>query len=451
MDPSDVVHQVVAQHREEQQEEQQHQQEQPQQEETAEQQDGPPTSDPEKQDRPGPLVKIPDAPPPRNAHYRTPPTTPSMRTGPPRTLSYIHSHPNSPSQSRANSKHENDQQQHGTSPASAFRDALELATPIERKGKKRDAPRESWFAAEEAWNLNPMRWFHDSPRGSPKEEVQGFNFNNTAKSEAALSGQATPENQTPQSAHPDGNGGGDGASRIKGALRRANSVPHGNTYDKSSRSGASKWEKLKSLMPNVSQQSQQASAGGGQSAVAAHSVNITDELITGGLSTLMLRLWFERDEKDHRRVPVLLHRLRIRISDSLHPLEGSKAVFRIECEYANGAARWVVYRQLRDFLSLHAHYSVSNVYNRNVDHMPEFPRTSKCAFFYIRQHTGLSSNSVKGLPYFKFLKKEGKEKGNQIGHQDFARMQREALENYILDLIRAVVRLSIHLCVYFVV
>jgi phospholipase D1/2 len=32
----------------------------------------------------------------------------------------------------------------------------------------------------------------------------------------------------------------------------------------------------------------------------------------------MLKLWFERDENGHRRIPILLHRLRIRVSDSLH-------------------------------------------------------------------------------------------------------------------------------------
>ena len=50
----------------------------------------------------------------------------------------------------------------------------------------------------------------------------------------------------------------------------------------------------------------------------------------GGLSTLLLRMYFERDENDRRRVPVMLHRLKVRVSDSLHPMKGGKAVFRIE-------------------------------------------------------------------------------------------------------------------------
>ncbi|KAH9949881.1 phospholipase D [Amylocystis lapponica] len=185
-------------------------------------------------------------------------------------------------------------------------------------------------------------------------------------------------------------------------------MPH---IDGSRPNATPKWGRLRSLLPHIAGSK---NAGQGPSAVVPQSVNITDELIAGGLSAVMLHLWFERDEKDHRRVPVLFHRLRIRVSDSLHPLHGHKAVFRIECEYANGAVRWVVYRQLREFLSLHTHYALSNAYNRNVENLPEFPKTS--------------------LPYFKFLKERGKD----VGKADFARLQRESLENYLIGLMRAV-------------
>ncbi|KAJ7043969.1 phospholipase D [Mycena alexandri] len=176
---------------------------------------------------------------------------------------------------------------------------------------------------------------------------------------------------------------------------------------------APKWGRLRSLIPHIASQAPGKPSTPGPSVVGAQ-VNITDELIAGGLSTLMLRMWFERDEKDHRRIPALFHRLRIRVTDSLNPLDGQKSVFRIECDYANGGVRWVVYRQLRDFFSLHTHYALSNAYNRNLDDLPEFPKTS--------------------LPYFKFLKKEDKE----LGQKDFARMQRESLETYLISLIRAV-------------
>jgi hypothetical protein len=54
-----------------------------------------------------------------------------------------------------------------------------------------------------------------------------------------------------------------------------------------------------------------------------------------------------------------------------------------QCEYANGAARWVIYRQLRDFISLHGHYRVASVYLRGDQPLlPEFPKTSmRLAYF----------------------------------------------------------------------
>lgn len=59
-------------------------------------------------------------------------------------------------------------------------------------------------------------------------------------------------------------------------------------------------------------------------------INISDELLGGGLAALMLKLHFDRDEQDRRRVPVLLHHLKIRVSDSVRPLSGNSTAFRIE-------------------------------------------------------------------------------------------------------------------------
>ncbi|CAL1712514.1 unnamed protein product [Somion occarium] len=291
-------------------------------------------------------------------------------------------------------------------PTSDFRSALEYEDPeqrerereiAERKGKRRE--REGYFP--ETWN--PVRWLSDSPRGEPSPfTAEPQEQEEHAPDEAETS---TPH----QSPHLKNSSTAASSPRLSG---RSRSLPHIKIDTKGGGTGAPKWGRLRSLLPHVASQARaQASA---PSAVVSTSVNITDELIAGGLSTLMLRLWFERDERGHRRVPVLFHRLRIRVSDSLHPTHGHKAVFRIECEYANGAARWVIYRQLREFLSLHTHYAISNAYNRNVDTLPDFPRTS--------------------LPYFKWLK----ERDSEVGKSDFARLQREALENYLIGLIRAV-------------
>ncbi|KAF9077535.1 hypothetical protein BDP27DRAFT_1311216 [Rhodocollybia butyracea] len=356
--------------------------------------------EPETQDKPALRLESPRptyADHPSHAHFKSPPTTPSMRTGPPRSLSYVYSLPSSPAGSRPNGelKLTNHEEEEGNrfpfaenENAPRFRGVLETSNSSgsfssDRKGKKRESR-----LLDESWN--PIKWFHESPKDETGPDPP-FGEKDGPRAE--------PEDD-----------------RIGPSLRRANTEELAQSPEKVA--PRAKWGRLRSLIPQIAHQNQHENGPERPSVVTSNAVNITDELITGGLSTMMLRLWFERDEKGNRRIPILLHRLRIRVSDSLHPLEGNKSVFRIECEYANGAVRWVIYRQLRDFLSLHAHYAVSNAYNRNVEGLPEFPRTS--------------------LPYFKFLMKEGREKGSQVKPTDFARIQRQSLEDYLIDLIRAV-------------
>jgi phospholipase D1/2 len=310
------------------------------------------------------------------------PDTPSARTGPPRSLSFAYSLPNSPS--RNNSKGVDavdilpdssyDESYPFSSTNSDFRGALEYKDNIDRKGKRRESR-----LIDESWN--PMRWFHESP----KEEKSAMDFPSPdAEEKKPTPGQSDKEGDEKRSQHSpsrrvsvrNDSGPPLSTSKSRSALRRAfsTSTTAQPTSPDGNKDGKARWARLRALLPHIVHPDE--SILPGPSAVTSQAVNITDELIAGGLSTLMLRLWFERDEKGQRRVPTLFHRLRIRVSDSLHPMH-DKSIFRIECEYANGAARWVIYRELRDFLSLHAHYAVSNVYNRNVDRMPEFPRTSE--------------------------------------------------------------------------
>ncbi|KAG6903142.1 hypothetical protein C0995_004689 [Termitomyces sp. Mi166 len=384
------------------------------------------------------------------SYFRSASDSPSMRTGPPRSLSYSLSP--SPSLPRENPDLMSPD---GVSkfPLALPNDFRSVLEHTEKKGKKResrtgdegwspmkwfqDLPRDEKPAfdldsgeRDEGWS--PMKWFQDLPRVSPRDEKPAFDLDSGERTPRAATSQ-TPENRslrigissplktssTIESFNrpmpsPSTHKFPTSPSALKFSnLRRAFSSSHDPHSDARPGRDGNRWSMIRSLLPNIINQHREATQPE-PSVVPSQQVNITDELITGGLATLMLRLWFERDEKDHRRVPVLLHRLRIRVSDSLHPLHGSKSVFRIECEYANGVVRWVIYRQLRDFISLHTHYTVTNVYKRNVDKMPEFPRTS--------------------LPYFKFLKKEGRD----VSQTDFARLQRESLENYLIELIRAV-------------
>ena len=165
---------------------------------------------------------------------------------------------------------------------------------------------------------------------------------------------------------------------------------------------------------------------------------LTTELTMGLLPMVLVKMGtIDRDEHGQKRIPVLMNylstpspfsplmsawltrrgrRTELRITDSIYPFHDRHASFRIELQYGDGLVKWVIYRELRDFLNLHAHYRVAQ-FGAGVDKVPAFPKTS--------------------LPYFNWLKSEGR---SQVGRAEFARLQREALETYLLKLIRANVR-----------
>lgn len=332
-----------------------------------------------------------------------PPNTPSGRTGPPRSISRSYSmsqaggfdiHKDSLGL-RWSSDQESDEGPDRTSDfriTNPFRDVMEYQDPHQRERERHRAEkmarrRESigghdlWSAVKKRLDtpreeLEHFRWVDSGDEGKDKRvDEKGKGKMRADGGVPSVKEEHTMESPSTDTEPPHPPGGPCIAPPHSQSLphihiqRSQPTQQHPNV--------APKWTRLRSLIPQIA--AQHKTQPPQASAVVPQSVNITDELIAGGLSALVLRLWFERDERDHRRVPILFHRLRIRVSDSLHPLHGKKAVFRIECEYANSTVRWVVYRQLREFLSLHAHYTVSNAYFRNVETLPDFPMMSMLA------------------------------------------------------------------------
>lgn len=115
--------------------------------------------------------------------------------------------------------------------------------------------------------------------------------------------------------------------------------------------------------------------------------SMTNEMLAGQLPVMILKTWLDRDEEGHRAVPVLLGNLRFRIGDSVSVRSSGRntgrELYKIECEYGDGAIKWVVYRDVRDFLALHAHYKKANLSHRvtgsNTRHVsiPDFPRNGE--------------------------------------------------------------------------
>jgi phospholipase D1/2 len=279
------------------------------------------------------------------------------------------------------------------------------------RGTARLWDRQSWLNVED-WNINPRKWLGLSEIDMQEEagDDQGTQPPRQTDSPVQMGGPSRIPSRAPsptpavneELAPPPP------TPRIKSSFPRSLSLPHIRHNPA--------WSRFKSLIPHLAVSTAESTPEQPRSP-RDRDVEITDELTFSGLSVLMLRMWLERDERDERRVPILLHRLKIRVSDSVNPLNNNSAVFRIECEYANSAAKWVIYRQLRDFNSLHTHYKVTNFYTRNMD-LPDFPRTK------------LGRQNLHRLK---------KEKGRETGKKEFAKMRREELENYLAGMIKAVV------------
>jgi phospholipase D1/2 len=282
------------------------------------------------------------------------------------------------------------------------------------RGTARLWDRQSWLNVED-WNINPRKWLGRPEMDEPGEaqDDQPPGPSRETDSPTPMGGPSRVPSRAPSPVPAADEELTLPTPRVKSKVPRSLSLPHIRHNPT--------WSRIKSLIPHLT------AATAGPSLEQPRSprdrdVDIIDELTFSGLSVLMPRMWLERDERDERRVPILLHRLKIRVSDSINPLNNNTAVFRIECEYANSAAQWVIYRQFRDFNSLHTHYKVTNFYTRNMD-LPDFPRTK------------LGRQNLYRLK---------REKGRELGKKEFAKMRREELENYLAGMIKAVVCLMLH-------
>ncbi|KAJ9611659.1 Phospholipase D1 [Cladophialophora chaetospira] len=136
--------------------------------------------------------------------------------------------------------------------------------------------------------------------------------------------------------------------------------------------GAAKWNQIKNSIKIIGQRKKKMPTPENQRSAA-----LLAELAAGAPAALMLASMFQRDERNQRRVPVLLEQLKVQIVDSEvdhTKIKDDKAIkesdedrvlrhliFTIECVYGNGANRmqWVIKRSLGDFSRLHVKYKTA--------------------------------------------------------------------------------------------
>ncbi|KAI5805847.1 hypothetical protein EDC01DRAFT_268193 [Geopyxis carbonaria] len=107
------------------------------------------------------------------------------------------------------------------------------------------------------------------------------------------------------------------------------------------------------------------------------SAELVAELSAGTPAALIFASMYQRDEHGHRRIPVLLEQLKVRITES-DQHRRHQTLFKVELEYGSGLTRmkWVIWRDFRDFVNLHSRYRVSGLSGsaKGVHRLPKFPR-----------------------------------------------------------------------------
>ncbi|WPH01413.1 phospholipase d1 [Acrodontium crateriforme] len=181
-----------------------------------------------------------------------------------------------------------------------------------------------------------------------------------------------------------------------GGLDSATSTPFRVRAERQATSSAQKWRQVKAGLKLLGQKKRD------ERMRVDHqkSAQLMAELLAGGPAALILASMYQRDEHGHRKVPVLLEQLKIRIphSEVRKDSTGDRhQVFEIDLEYGNGPARmqWKIRRSLPDFLRLHSKYKVQSASDR-VRHFrgedktrAKMPRFPKSAWPYARGARGL--------------------------------------------------------------
>ena len=164
--------------------------------------------------------------------------------------------------------------------------------------------------------------------------------------------------------------------------------------EKATTYGAAKWQQMKSALKALRPPRERPFD-------YLKSAELLAELRAGAPAVLMLASMIQRDEHGHKRIPVLLEQLNLRVVDSA-PADGDEDrhwVFTIALEYGNGPYRmkWSVKRTIREILNLHFRYKIAR---NNDKHMyprmsgrhlkqPKFPLSS---FPYLRNVRGLEDS-----------------------------------------------------------
>lgn len=109
------------------------------------------------------------------------------------------------------------------------------------------------------------------------------------------------------------------------------------------------------------------------------SAELISELQSGVAAAIVLASQFQRDERNLRRVPVLLEQINVKITEITQSSSHSRSKYKIDLEYGSGPARltWSVTKDYKDFTMLNTRLKASNFQPMSLSYkgnLPKLPR-----------------------------------------------------------------------------
>ena len=116
------------------------------------------------------------------------------------------------------------------------------------------------------------------------------------------------------------------------------------------------------------------------------STELITELSAGAPAAIILASSFQRDEKNLKRIPVLMEQIKFKLSDISQNVSEKNRKYRLDLEYGSGPARltWTLFKEYKDFWLLHTRlktisFQQGNPFLMKSNRLPKFPTRHRAA------------------------------------------------------------------------
>lgn len=129
------------------------------------------------------------------------------------------------------------------------------------------------------------------------------------------------------------------------------------------------------------------------------STELVTELLAGAPAAIVFSSSFQRDEKNLKRIPVLLEQIKFQLTDTSESAKVKNRKYRLDLEYGSGPARltWTIHKEYKDFWMLHNRLKTMPFQGANPffnkTNLPKFPTKHRYTNRSQQQHNNNYNHS----------------------------------------------------------